>query len=338
MSGVVCGDAVRSALAVGGAVVALESTIITHGMPYPRNLEVARSVEAGVREHGATPATVAVLDGELKVGLSDAELERVAVSGMEKTAVKVSRRDLADVAARSARDGTIVGATTVASTAIAAHLAGIEVFATGGIGGVHRGAEVTMDVSADLTELGRTPILVVCAGVKSILDVPKTLEVLETHGVAVAGYGTWDLPAFFAKTSVDKGMVNQTPLRYDSPGEVAAWLAANQALGLHSGGLLVVPNPSAMPSDAIDVAIESALKEAEDLGIRGKEATPFLLAKLERVTGGDSLEANVALVLNNATVAAQVAVARAAMAPARPQGGAGSPTVRPKQAPKLKPR
>ena len=199
--GVVCSEEVRAAVEAGGPVVALESTIITHGMPYPKNLEVARAVEARVRASGAVPATVAVVDGALRVGLGAADLERVAVAGEGGTAVKCSRRDLAEACARSAADGRVVGATTVAGTAVAARLAGVEVFATGGIGGVHRGAEETFDVSADLVELGRTPILVVCAGVKSILDVPKTLEVLETQGVAVIGYGTDDLTAFFAATS-----------------------------------------------------------------------------------------------------------------------------------------
>ncbi|KAK7240419.1 Pseudouridine-metabolizing bifunctional protein [Aureococcus anophagefferens] len=287
--GVVCSAEVRAALDRRGPVVALESTIITHGMPYPRNLEVARAVEARVRAGGAVPATVAVLDGKLRVGLSDAELERVAVAGDRGAAVKCSRRDLADVASRSANDGALVGATTVAGTAVAAHLAGVEVFATGGIGGV----------SADLVELGRTPILVVCAGVKSILDVPKTLEVLETQGVAVIGYGTDDLAAFFAARSSDNNKINRAPLRYDDAAGVAGWLAKNAELGLASGAVLAVPNPAPMDGDAIDGAIAAALEAAAARGVSGKDATPFLLAKLEEVTGGASLEANVALVLNN---------------------------------------
>lgn len=315
--GVVCSAEVRAALDRRGPVVALESTIITHGMPYPRNLEVARAVEARVRAGGAVPATVAVLDGKLRVGLSDAELERVAVAGDRGAAVKCSRRDLADVASRSANDGALVGATTVAGTAVAAHLAGVEVFATGGIGGVHRGAEATFDVSADLVELGRTPILVVCAGVKSILDVPKTLEVLETQGVAVIGYGTDDLAAFFAARSSDNNKINRAPLRYDDAAGVAGWLAKNAELGLASGAVLAVPNPAPMDGDAIDGAIAAALEAAAARGVSGKDATPFLLAKLEEVTGGASLEANVALVLNNARVAAEIAVARARGGPAR---------------------
>ncbi|KAH8063461.1 hypothetical protein JL722_2631 [Aureococcus anophagefferens] len=333
--GVVCSAEVRAALDRRGPVVALESTIITHGMPYPRNLEVARAVEARVRAGGAVPATVAVLDGKLRVGLSDAELERVAVAGDRGAAVKCSRRDLADVASRSANDGALVGATTVAGTAVAAHLAGVEVFATGGIGGVHRGAEATFDasagagkeyeppklgishpfpaqVSADLVELGRTPILVVCAGVKSILDVPKTLEVLETQGVAVIGYGTDDLAAFFAARSSDNNKINRAPLRYDDAAGVAGWLAKNAELGLASGAVLAVRTSAHGRRRS---AARSPRLEAR--GRLRQDATPFLLAKLEEVTGGASLEANVALVLNNARVAAEIAVARAGGGPAR---------------------
>ncbi|GAB4376233.1 MAG: hypothetical protein Kow00114_39840 [Kiloniellaceae bacterium] len=291
---------VRRALADGRPVVALESTIITHGMPAPRNLETARAVEAAVRAGGAVPATIALLDGRIAVGLDGEDLARLAG---EKEVAKVSRADLpAVLAAGGAR------ATTVAATMICADLAGIRVFATGGIGGVHRGAEQSFDVSADLQELGRTPVAVVSAGAKAILDLPKTLEVLETLGVPVIGYQTDDLPAFYSRTSGLKA-----PLRCDSAAEIAAVMAAKWELDL--GGGLVIANPipaeHEIPAEAIAGHIETALAEAAAQGIAGKAVTPFLLARLEQLTGGASLDANVALVVNNARLAAAIAVAYA---------------------------
>ena len=291
---------IADALAAGRAVVALESTIITHGMPAPRNLETALSVEAEVRAGGALPATVAVLDGAIRIGLTAGELERLAG---EKSAVKVSRADLPSVLAAGA-----VGATTVAATMICAALAGIRVFATGGIGGVHRGAEQSFDVSADLQELARTPVAVVCAGAKAILDLPKTLEVLETLGVPVIGYGCDALPAFYSR---DSGLA--LTLRRDSAAEVAAVMAAKWELGL-TGGLVIanpIPAEAEIPAGKIAGHIEQALTEAAAEGIQGKAVTPFLLARLEALTGGTSLEANVALVRNNARLAAQIAIAYA---------------------------
>jgi len=293
---------VRQALAAGEPVVALESTIITHGMPAPRNLETARAVEAAVRAGGAVPATVAILDGRISVGLDAEDLERLAA---EKEVAKVSRADLPAVLA-----GGGAGSTTVAATMICADLAGIRVFATGGIGGVHRGAEQSFDVSADLQELSRTPVAVVCAGAKAILDLPKTLEVLETLGVPVIGYGTDDLPAFYSRTCGLK-----VPLRCDGAAEVAGIMAAKWHLGL--GGGLVIANPipaeHEIPAAAIAGHIETALAEAAAEGIAGKAVTPFLLARLEQLSGGASLDANVALVLNNARLAAAIAVAYAAV-------------------------
>jgi len=291
---------VQAALADGQAVVALESTIITHGMPAPWNLEMARSVEAEVRAGGAVPATIALLDGEIRVGLSGAELERLAAT---REAAKVSRADLpAVLAARQ------TGATTVAATMICAALAGIRVFGTGGLGGVHRGAEVSFDISADLHELGRTPVAVVCAGAKAILDLPKTLEVLETLGVPVIGYGCDELPAFYSR---DSGL--PVPLRRDSPADVAEVMALKWQLGL--GGGVVIANPipeaAAIPAAEITGHIERALSEAAQQGIKGKAVTPFLLARLEELTGGASLEANIALVRNNVRLAAEIAVAYA---------------------------
>jgi len=289
---------VREALAAGEPVVALESTIITHGMPAPRNLETARAVEAAVRDGGAVPATIAILDGRISVGLDAEDLERLAA---EKDVAKVSRADLPAVLA-----GGGAGSTTVAATMICADLAGIRVFATGGIGGVHRGAEQSFDVSADLQELGRTPVAVVCAGAKAILDLPKTLEVLETLGVPVIGYRCDELPAFYSRTS---GL--SVPLRRDSATEIARVMAAKW--GLHLGGGLVVANPipaeAEIPAAAIAGHIETALGEAAARGIQGKAVTPFLLARLEALTGGASLAANVALVRNNARLAAEIAVA-----------------------------
>lgn len=289
-------EEVRTALAQGRPVVALESTIISHGMPYPQNLETARAVEQIVREHGAIPATVAIFDGKIQVGLSAGALERLAA---EPDVLKVSRRDLPVVLARR-----LMGATTVAATMIAAKLAGIQVFATGGIGGVHRGGERSMDVSADLAELARTSVAVVCAGAKAILDLPRTLEYLETHGVPVLGYRSDDFPAFYTRTS---GLA--VDARLDSPSELAAVLRAKWDLGLAGGVLVVnpVPEADAMPQATIDAAIAQALAEANDQGILGKAVTPFLLSRVAAITGGASLSTNIALVKHNAAVAAQLA-------------------------------
>ena len=289
---------VRQALAEGKPVVALESTIISHGMPYPKNVETALLVEKTIRENGAVPATIAIIGGRLKAGLSPDEIEYLGKAGPK--VAKASRRDLAAIVARGAD-----GATTVTTTMIIAHMADIKVFATGGIGGVHRGAEVTMDISADLEELGSTPVMVVCAGAKSILDLGLTLEYLETKGVPVIGYGTDELPAFYTRRSgfgVD--------YRVDSPEELATMFKAHLALGM-KGGMLVtnpIPEEYAMDKAVIDAAIEQALSDAKAAGIHGKETTPFLLAKVVELTGGDSLESNIRLVLNNATVAAKTAV------------------------------
>ena len=289
---------VRQALAEGKPVVALESTIISHGMPYPKNVETALLVEKTIRENGAVPATIAIIGGRLKAGLSPDEIEYLGKAGPK--VAKASRRDLAAIVARGAD-----GATTVTTTMIIAHMAGIKVFATGGIGGVHRGAEVTMDISADLEELGSTPVMVVCAGAKSILDLGLTLEYLETKGVPVIGYGTDELPAFYTRRSgfgVD--------YRVDSPEELATMFKAHLALGMNGGMLVTNPIPEeyAMDKAVIDAAIEQALSDAKAAGIHGKETTPFLLAKVVELTGGDSLESNIRLVLNNATVAAKTAV------------------------------
>ena len=288
---------VKAALAGGKPVVALESTIISHGMPYPQNVETAMNVEKIVRENGAVPATIAIIGGKLKAGLSAEEIEYLGKKGYDVT--KASRRDLPVLVARGED-----GATTVATTMIIAAMAGIKVFATGGIGGVHRGAEVTMDISADLEELARTPVLVVCAGAKSILDLGLTLEYLETKGVPVIGYGTDELPAFYTRKSgfgVD--------YRLDTPDEVAAAFRAKLEMGL-VGGMLVtnpIPEPYSMDPDVINKAIDEAVAEANAKGIRGKQTTPFLLAKIKDITGGDSLASNIKLVYNNAALAAQVA-------------------------------
>ena len=290
---------VAAALAAGKSVVALESTIISHGMPYPKNVDTALRVEQAIRENGAVPATIAVIHGRLKAGLSRDEIEYLGRTG--RGVAKASRRDLPALVAR----GTD-GATTVATTMIIAHMAGINIFATGGIGGVHRGAEVTMDISADLEELAQTPVMVVCAGAKSILDLGLTLEYLETKGVPVIGYGTEELPAFYTRRSgfgVD--------YRVDSPEELAAIFRAQRELN-YRGGMLVtnpIPEQYAMDKDVIDAAIEQALAEAKAQGIHGKETTPFLLAKVVELTGGESLESNIQLVLNNARVAARTACA-----------------------------
>ncbi|MEQ9635034.1 MAG: pseudouridine-5'-phosphate glycosidase [Devosia marina] len=302
----VSGD-VKAALAAGKPVVALESTIITHGMPYPQNLSMAQEVEAVVREHGAVPATIAIMDGRLCVGVSGEDLQRLAEEGHK--AAKASRRDLAALLASGVMAGT-----TVATTMQIAALAGIRIFATGGIGGVHRGAEDSFDISADLEELGRTPVAVVCAGAKSILDIAKTLEVLETNGVPVLGFGTEDFPAFWARTSghkVDK--------RLDSPAEVAKLLAIQSDLNM--GGVLIanpIPEADAWEASAIEGFIARALADAEAQGVKGKATTPFLLQRIFELTGGKSLESNIALVKNNAKVAAQIAVALSSQLASRP--------------------
>ncbi|MFQ6552346.1 pseudouridine-5'-phosphate glycosidase [Aestuariibius insulae] len=281
------------------AVVALESTIITHGMPYPQNVETARRVEDQIHKTGAVPATIAVMDGRLKIGLTDPELEALAQA---RDVAKLSR---ADLAACMARGGT--GATTVSATMIAAAHAGIAVFATGGIGGVHRGAEQSFDISADLTELAQTPVTVVGAGAKAILDLPKTLEVLETNGVPVIAYGQDALPAFWSR---DSGL--PAPLRADSAAEIAQMHLARQALGLPGGQLVANPIPASteIPREVIDPIISQALAEAEAeaQGISGKSVTPFLLQRIFELTEGRSLEANIALVLNNARLAAEIAL------------------------------
>jgi pseudouridylate synthase len=288
---------VQQALADGKPVVALESTIISHGMPYPKNVETAMLVEKTIRDNGAVPATIAIIGGRLKAGLSPDEIEYLGKSG--RNVAKASRRDLAAIVARGAD-----GATTVTTTMIIAHMAGIKVFATGGIGGVHRGAETTMDISADLEELASTPVMVVCAGAKSILDLGLTLEYLETKGVPVIGYGTDELPAFYTRRSgfgVD--------YRVDNPQELAAMFKAQQELGM-KGGMLVtnpIPEQYAMDKEVIDAAIDQAIAESVEKGIHGKETTPFLLARVVELTGGDSLESNIRLVLNNAVVAAKTA-------------------------------
>ena len=290
---------VQQALASGQAVVALESTIISHGMPYPQNVATALQVEDEVRQHGAVPATIAILKGRLNVGLSREEIEQLGRAG--HAVIKVSRRDIPFIVASRA-----TGATTVAATMVIAAMAGISVFSTGGIGGVHRGAQESYDVSADLQELAQTPVAVVCAGAKSILDLRLTLEYLETHGVAVVGYQTDALPAFFSRDSAFK-----VDYRLDSPQAIAAVLKAKWALGLQ-GGIVVanpIPEAFAMPRAAIDQAIEQALQEATQQGIAGKESTPFLLARVNQLTGGDSLASNIQLVLYNARLAAAIAIA-----------------------------
>lgn len=294
---------VDSALKEGRPVVALESTIISHGMPYPQNVETAVNVENIIRSEGAVPATIAVIGGKMKVGLSRQEIEYLGKKGMAVT--KASRRDLPSLAAKKAD-----GATTVASTMIIAAMAGIKIFATGGIGGVHRGAETTMDISADLEELGRTDVTVVCAGAKSILDIGLTLEYLETKGVPVLGYGTDELPAFYCRESgfgVD--------YRVDTPEELAATIKAKHDMGVH-GGILVgnpIPKQYEMPKAMVDRAIDIAVKKAEENGIKGKQLTPFLLALVKEMTGGMSLDSNIQLVYNNARVAAKTAVALAVL-------------------------
>ena len=294
---------VKKALDKGRPVVALESTIISHGMPYPQNVETALNVEKIIRDHGAVPATIAIIKGRLKAGLSAEEIDYLGKTGAG--VAKASRRDLAVLVSKG-----MDGATTVTTTMMIAAMAGIEVFATSGIGGVHRGAETTMDISADLEELGQTPVMVVCAGAKSILDLGLTLEYLETKGVPVIGYGTNELPAFYTRKSgfgVDYEL--------DTPEELAAAFHAERELGMKNGMLVTNPIPEkySMDHKVIDKAIEQALAEAKAQGIHGKETTPFLLAKVKDLTGGDSLESNIQLVYNNAVLGAKTACALAAL-------------------------
>ena len=290
---------VQAALQAGKPVVALESTIISHGMPYPQNVETALRVEQTIRDNGAVPATIAIIGGQLKAGCTPEEIEYLGKKG--QAVIKASRRDLPVLIARKED-----GATTVTTTMIIAALAGIRVFATGGIGGVHRGAQQTFDISADLEELAQTPVMVICAGAKSILDLGLTLEYLETKGVPVIGYQTDELPAFYTRKSgfgVD--------YRIDTPEELAAAFKAKLDCGLRGGMLVTNPIPEeySMPKAVIDAAIEEAIRQMDAAGIHGKQCTPFLLAKVKDLTGGDSLAANIQLVLNNARLAAQTAKA-----------------------------
>lgn len=278
-------------------IVALESTIISHGMPYPQNVQMAKNVEQIIRDHGAVPATIALIDGKIKIGLEDNELELLAKSD---NVAKVSRRDLAEVIAQKR-----IGATTVASTMICAALADIKFFVTGGIGGVHRGSEETMDISADLDELSKTDVTVICAGAKSILDLPKTMEYLETKGVPVIGYQTEELPAFFTRKSGVK--LNSTANHVD---DIASICKAKHDLQLEGGMVIANPVPEADQLDKayIDTIINDAVKEAEQKGIHGKDSTPFLLSKIVEKTDGKSLATNIKLIENNAVVGAQIAV------------------------------
>jgi pseudouridine-5'-phosphate glycosidase len=288
---------VKTALEQGKPVVALESTIISHGMPYPKNVATALYVEKIIRDKGAVPATIAILSGKLKVGLTEEEIEYL---GKAPNVIKASRRDIPYIVSKK-----LDGATTVASTMIVASLAGIKVFATGGIGGVHRGATETFDISADLEELANTNVAVVCAGAKSILDIGLTLEYLETHGVPVVGYQTEEMPAFYTRKSGYK-----VDYKLDTPEEIAKMLKAKWDLGLNGG--MVVANPIEeqyqMDYDIITDAINKAVKQADENGIKGKDTTPFLLAKVKEITGGDSLESNIMLVYNNASLGAKIAV------------------------------
>ena len=288
---------VQLALAENRPVVALESTIISHGMPYPQNVQTALQVEQTIRDNGATPATIAIIGGRLKAGLSKEEIEYLGKEGRNVT--KASRRDLPVLVAKK-KDG----ATTVTTTMIIAAMAGIKVFATGGIGGVHRGATATMDISADLEELAQTPVMVICAGAKAILDLGLTLEYLETKGVSVIGYGTEELPAFYTRTSGLK-----VDYRIDTPEELAAAFRAKLDMGLKGGMLVTNPIPEEYSMDPVRInkAIDEALLEADAKGIKGKEVTPFLLARIKDITGGDSLASNIQLVLNNARLAARTA-------------------------------
>lgn len=289
---------VKKAIEEGKPVVALESTIISHGMPYPKNIMTALNVEKVIRDNGAVPATIAIIGGRLKAGLSEEEIEYLGKAGQGVT--KVSRRDLPVIVSKG-----MDGATTVATTMIVAAMAGIKIFATGGIGGVHRGAETTMDISADLEELSDTPVLVVCAGAKAILDLGLTLEYLETKGVPVIGYQTEELPAFYSRKSGFK-----VDYRLDSAKEIASAFYAKAELGM-KGGMLVtnpIPEQFAMDDVVINKAIDKAIKESVEQGIKGKETTPFLLARVVELTGGDSLESNIQLVYNNAKLAAETAL------------------------------
>ncbi len=290
---------VRQALAQNKPVVALESTIISHGMPYPKNLETAVQVSQTVRDNGAVPATIAIINGRLKAGLTKSEIELLAQLGQK--VIKVSRRDMPYVVSKK-----LNGATTVAATMIIAKMARLKIFATGGIGGVHRGAAESFDISADLQELAHTSVAVVCAGAKAILDLNLTLEYLETHGVPVLGYRTHELPAFYTRKSGFK-----VDYRLDSPQEIAAFLKSKWGLKLKGGVVIAnpVPEASQMDYDVINKTVENALLEAHKRGIKGKESTPFLLEKIANLTHGKSLETNIKLVLNNADLASKIAVA-----------------------------
>jgi pseudouridine-5'-phosphate glycosidase len=291
-------EEVRAALDAQRPVVALESTVIAHGLPYPGNIEVAQAMEAAIRAGGAVPATVGIQDGSIVIGLSHGEIERLGTEGAAQRVLKVSRRDLAVALATGQ-----LGATTVAGTMLCAHMAGIRFFATGGIGGVHRGAESSMDISADLTELARTPVLVVCAGAKSILDLDLTLEYLETQGVPVLGWQTDEFPSFYARSSG-----RRLPHRVDNAASVAAIARAQWECGLH--GLVVgcpIPAEYAMDPAPLEIATREALQLARQEGIRGSAITPYLLAHVARVTHGESVEANKALLVNNAALAARFA-------------------------------
>lgn len=288
---------VKEAIKNNKAIVALESTIISHGMPYPQNAIVAKKCQDIIRENGCTPATIAIINGKLKVGLSDEEIEYLGKKG--KDVIKSSRRDIPYIVSKK-----LDGATTVSATMFIASLANIKIFATGGIGGVHRGASETFDISCDLEELGKTNVAVVCAGAKAILDLPKTLEYLETKGVLVVGYKTKSLPAFYTSTSPYK-----VDIRMDSPKEIADTLKAKWDLGLDGGILITNPVEKEYELDEkiMNEAIDKAIKEMDALGIIGKETTPYLLAKICEITGGDSLEANIKLVHNNCKLAALIA-------------------------------
>ena len=290
-------EEVLAARAAGKPVVALESTIISHGMPYPQNVQTAREVEQIIRDGGAVPATIAIIDGKICVGLSDAQLEQL---GNTEGVLKVSRRDLPYVLSQKK-----LGATTVAATMICADLADIRVFVTGGIGGVHRGAQTSFDISADLQELAHTSVTVVCAGAKSILDLPLTLEYLETHGVPVVSVGQAQFPAFFTRES---GL--NADFQLDSAAELADFIRTKWQLGLNGGVVVAnpVPQADAMPKTEIDAMTEQALREAEAQGVNGKAVTPFLLARIKQLTGGRSLDTNIALVKNNAVLGAELAV------------------------------
>ena len=289
---------VEKAIKEGRPVVALESTIISHGMPYPQNVETALRVEKVIEDNGAVPATIAIINGTAKVGLSHEEIEYLGKEGPK--VIKTSRRDIPYVMSKG-----LNGATTVASTMILAAKAGVKIFATGGIGGVHRGAQDSMDISADLDELSKTDVNVICAGCKSILDIGRTLEYLETKGVAVVGVGTDIMPAFYTSKSDFR-----TAMRLDTPEEFARFIKAKSDFGLGCGMVIANPIPEEyeMPRDVIDKAIDQAIAESRQQGILGKNITPFLLARVKDLTGGDSLESNINLVLNNARLGAQIAV------------------------------